>query len=80
MLFKFSAPLLALAGLAVALPTAEDASAQAVEAPVAIAGTVLVTTYSGDTCNGNSENVFITNGGYRCFPVSNKRSIGVNGK
>ncbi|KAK3324962.1 hypothetical protein B0H66DRAFT_636481 [Apodospora peruviana] len=45
----------------------------------AIAGTVSVNTYSGDSCNGDNENVVLTNGGYRCFAVSNKRSIGVSG-
>jgi len=44
-------------------------------------GTVAVTCFSGDTCNGSSDpTVTIGDGGRRCFAVSNKRSISVSGK
>ncbi|CAP71391.1 uncharacterized protein PODANS_6_2395 [Podospora anserina S mat+] len=49
------------------------------ESGVSILGTAVVTTYSGDACNGSNEQVTVTNGGYRCFAVSNKRSIGYSG-
>ncbi|KAM7199030.1 hypothetical protein V8F33_004767 [Rhypophila sp. PSN 637] len=74
---QFTKNLVALAGffaLAMAAPAAEAEAANLVTR-----GTVTVTTYSGDICNGSSDRVTITNGGYRCFPVSNKRSIGVTG-
>jgi len=72
-------------GLAIAAPAAEVIDTLAGRTidtleGRAIAGTVVVTTYSGDSCNGNNDNVVVTNGGYRCFPVSNKRSIGVSGE
>lgn len=83
---QFSKNLIALAGffvLAMAAPAAEPEAAPAHvdESPSLVArGTVTVTTYSGDICNGQADRVTITNGGYRCFPVSNKRSIGVTGE
>jgi hypothetical protein len=39
----------------------------------------IVTTYSGDTCNGNSEQFTVVGGGDRCVRVSNKRSIAISG-
>ncbi|KAM7212385.1 hypothetical protein V8F06_012218 [Rhypophila decipiens] len=82
---QFTKNLVALAGffaLTMAAPAAEpEAAPAAVEeaANLVARGTVTVTTYSGDVCNGSSDRVTITNGGYRCFPVSNKRSIGMTG-
>ena len=46
----------------------------------AAAGTVSVTTFSGDACTGANDQVVVTSGAYRCLPVSNKRSISVSGK
>ncbi|KAK3370339.1 hypothetical protein B0H63DRAFT_454520 [Podospora didyma] len=49
-------------------------------ATIAARGTVSVTMYSGDVCNGSNQSVFITNGGYRCEPVSApRRSLSVSG-
>ena len=68
-----------ISGLTTAAPTEPVTSIDTLKGN-AIAGTVVVTTYSGDACNGNNDNVVVTNGGYRCFAVSNKRSIGVSGE
>lgn len=80
----FRTPLLALAalaGLTIAAPVEEQGGVlPAVQEARAIAGTVSVVTYSGDSCSGSNDQVVVTDGGYRCFPVSNKRSISVSGK
>ncbi|KAK0745141.1 hypothetical protein B0T21DRAFT_408190 [Apiosordaria backusii] len=74
--------LVALLPLALAAPAPEAAESQLeakFESDVSILGTVIVTTYSGDACSGSNQQVTVTSGGYRCFAVSNKRSIGISG-
>lgn len=78
-LIKNLAALATLLTLATAAPAPNAASDVAMD-PRAAAGTVSVTTYSGDACTGSNSNVVITNGGYRCVAVSNTRSINVSGK
>ncbi|KAK4171537.1 hypothetical protein QBC36DRAFT_199113 [Triangularia setosa] len=77
-LIKKVLALVALLPLTLAAP-AEAELATKFESDVRILGTVVITTYSGNACNGSNEQVTVTNGGYRCFPVSNKRSIGISG-
>ncbi|KAK4652905.1 hypothetical protein QC762_0078050 [Podospora pseudocomata] len=71
--------LAALLPLTLAAPAPEGQLEAKFESGVSILGTAVVTTYSGDACNGNNEQTAVTNGGYRCFAVSNKRSIGYSG-
>ncbi|KAM7200371.1 hypothetical protein V8F20_005348 [Naviculisporaceae sp. PSN 640] len=82
---QFTKNLIALAGffaLATAAPAAEPEAAPAPldeSAALVPRGTVTVTAYSGDVCNGAADRVTLTNGGYRCWVVSGKRSIGMTG-
>ena len=64
-----------LLGAAVASPNPQLEAVQQLERR----GEVTVWTHSGDVCDGASEQVHIGQGGFRCFQVSNKRSIRTQG-
>ncbi|KAK3331363.1 hypothetical protein B0H66DRAFT_613721 [Apodospora peruviana] len=72
--------LAAIISLATAAPWAAREDMQVDMEAREVAGTVSVTAYAGDTCSGGDESVVVTDGGFRCFAVSNKRSIGMRGR
>ncbi|KAM7216177.1 hypothetical protein V8F06_008477 [Rhypophila decipiens] len=65
------ATVLALATAALATPTPKELQER---------GTVTVTMFGGDVCNGQADSFQVTDGGRRCVPVpSSKRSLSVSG-
>ncbi|KAM7192894.1 hypothetical protein V8F33_008082 [Rhypophila sp. PSN 637] len=65
------ATILALATTTLATPIPEELQER---------GTVTVTMFGGDVCNGQADSFQVTDGGRRCVPVrSAKRSISVSG-
>jgi hypothetical protein len=48
--------------------------------PLAKRSDAIVTTYSGDSCNGSNQQFTIVGGGTRCVKVSNTRSISTAGR